>query len=186
MVSLIPNMLSMGRMALGLCFPWLPLSWRVPMVVVAALTDLLDGALGRLFHVCGRTGRVLDPLADKVFVAGMIITFLGDGVLTVGEVLLVGLRDLTVIIGTIFGLALRQWAAFRRISPTWLSKATTVAQFVFFGVLLVAPGNRGLAFGTTAILSTVAAGHYLWLFLRHRSQETLDVPQGYRCHKIRC
>jgi cardiolipin synthase len=164
-------------MVLGLCFPWLPPSWRLPVVVVAALTDLFDGASGRLLRACSRTGRVLDPLADKVFVAAVVTTFLGEGVLTVGEVALVELRDLTVIAGTVGGLVLRKWAVFRRMEPTLLGKATTVAQVVFFVVLLVASELKEPAFAVTAGLSTLAAGHYLWLFLTHRLQETSDVPR---------
>jgi phosphatidylglycerophosphate synthase len=138
----------------------------LPVVIVAVLTDLLDGALGRNFHACSRTGRVLDPLADKAFVAGVVFTFIGEGVLTVGEVVLVGLRDLTVITGALVGLAFRQWEAFRRMSPTRLGKATTAAQFIFFGTLLTAPEYKGAAFAATAGLSTLAAGHYLWSFLK--------------------
>jgi cardiolipin synthase len=176
-VSRIPNGLSLGRMVLGLCFPWLPPSWRLPVVVVAALTDLLDGASGRFFRACSRTGRVLDPLADKVFVAAVLTTFLVEGVLTTEEIALVGLRDLTVIAGTVGGLALRKWAVFRWMEPTRLGKATTVAQVVFIVVLLVAPELKESAFVATVGLSTLASGHYLWLFLTHRLQETSDVPR---------
>ncbi len=176
-LSTVPNGLSLGRMVLGLCFPWLPPSWRLPVVVVAALTDLLDGASGRFFRACSGTGRILDPLADKVFVAAVLTTFLGEGVLTAGEIALVGLRDLTVIAGTIGGLVLRKWAVFRRMEPTLLGKATTVAQVGFFVVFLVAPALKESAFAVTAGLSTFAAGHYLWWFLTHCLQETSHVPR---------
>jgi cardiolipin synthase len=164
-------------MVLGLCFPWLPPSWRLPVVLVAALTDLLDGACGRLFRACSRTGRILDPLADKVFVAAVLTTFLVEGVLTIGEIAWLGLRDLTVIAGTVGGLAWRKWAVFRRMAPTRLGKVTTVGQVVFLVVLLVAPERKAPALAATAGLSTLAAGHYLWLFLTYSWQEKSDVPR---------
>jgi phosphatidylglycerophosphate synthase len=176
-ICTIPNALSLGRLILGLWFPWLPLSWQLPVVVVAALTDLLDGTSGRLFGACSRLGRVLDPLADKVFVTGVVTALLGQGVLSVGEVVLIGLRDLTVIIGTAVGLAWRPWA-FRRLAPTLLGKATTVAQFIFFVVLLVIQEHKGTAFAVTATLSALAAGYYIWLFFRQPVQETSDVPRS--------
>src|SRR5438309_11201837 len=63
----MPNALSFARVVLGLWFPLLPPSWRLPVIIVAVLTDLLDGAAGRYFGVCSRTGKVLDPVADKIF-----------------------------------------------------------------------------------------------------------------------
>jgi len=164
----IPNAISSGRLLLGLCFPLLPAAWHLLAVVAGALSDLLDGASGRLFHSCSRTGRVLDPVADKVFVAGVVVAFLASGVVTLGEVALVGLRDAAVIAGAAVALASGNGAALRRMAPTLLGKATTAAQFVFFVVLLVAPGLRWPAFAVTACLSALAAGHYLCLFLLRR------------------
>lgn len=168
LISWIPNGLSIARLLLGLGFPWLPESWRLPVIVVAGLSDLLDGAASRMLHVSPCVGRVLDPVADKVFAAGVVVTFLVDGLLTLWELILVGLRDLLVTVAVFAGLARRDWPAFRRLAPTLLGKATTAAQFAFFTALLVAPEVRGWTLAATAALSALAAGHYFWLYVsRH-------------------
>jgi cardiolipin synthase len=149
-------------------FPWLPESWRGPVIVVGALTDLGDGALSRYCGMASRTGRVIDPIADKLFVAGVVTAFLLDGLLTWGECLLVAARDLVVVVGTLIGLAGRHWDAFQRMGATWLGKVTTAAQFAFFAVLVVDPVYRDWLFLPTAALSVAAGLQYLWLFVLFR------------------
>src|SRR5262249_33091889 len=113
LLQALPNGLSLLRLLLGLSFPWLPPAWHLPVVLVATLTDLLDGASGRLLGACSTTGRVLDPIADKVFLTSVVVTLLVERMLEVGEVVLVGLRDLAVLAGVVGGLLTRDWDAFR-------------------------------------------------------------------------
>ena len=68
LMAVIPNALSIGRMVLGISFPWIPANWRVAVIIAAALSDLADGASSRQLQVTSSTGRFLDPVADKVFV----------------------------------------------------------------------------------------------------------------------
>jgi cardiolipin synthase (CMP-forming) len=163
-LSTLPNALSCLRLVLGLSFPWLPPSWRVGVVLVAALTDLLDGSSARLFRACSPTGRILDSVADKVFLFSALITLLFEGTLGAGEAVLVGLRDLIVLLGTAGLLLCGNRGVFWRLSPTWLGKAATVGQFAFLFVLLLAPTWRGWVFPLAAALSGLAALRYLWVY----------------------
>lgn len=68
------NLLSLSRIALAALVWWRPLDARflVAVVVAAAVTDGLDGWVGRRTHA-GRIGTAdvgawLDPLCDKIFV----------------------------------------------------------------------------------------------------------------------
>jgi cardiolipin synthase len=163
-LRLLPNLLSLSRAALGLAFPWLPPNWRGPVVAFAALSDLADGALSRGLGATGTLGRVLDPVADKLFVLAVVLTLLAEGRLRGWEVALVGLRDWAVLLGAA-GVALRRdWAAFRHMPPTLLGKAVTVLQFVFLLLVLFAGGAGGLLFALTAALSGLAALDYLRIF----------------------
>jgi phosphatidylglycerophosphate synthase len=167
-VFTLPNALSVLRLLIGIAFPFLSPSWRGPAIVVGAITDLLDGSLSRYCGMASRTGRVLDPIADKTFLAGIVITLLLDGILGWGELLFVAARDLVVIIGTLVALATRNWGAFAQLAPTMIGKLTTAAQFIFLAILVLAPSYRDWLFGPTAVLSIFAALHYFWLFLAHR------------------
>jgi phosphatidylglycerophosphate synthase len=172
LLALVPNALSLLRLGLGLSFPWLPSSWRLGVIVLALLTDVLDGASGRLLGVCSDTGRVLDPIADKVFLLAVVLTLMADGVLGMGELLLLGLRDLAVLAGVIGGALTADWEAFRQGTPTRLGKAATAAQFAFLLVLLLAPQEKGPALPIAATFSGLAALQYLAIFLgRYRSRQ---------------
>ncbi|MBR2373140.1 MAG: CDP-diacylglycerol--glycerol-3-phosphate 3-phosphatidyltransferase [Lentisphaeria bacterium] len=43
------------------------------MVILAGLTDLLDGYLARKFNIVSDFGALMDPLADKIFVTGTML-----------------------------------------------------------------------------------------------------------------
>ena len=73
-----PNVLSLARIALTA-----PLVWALAVgqhalatavLGVALATDFLDGWLARRGSGSTELGRVLDPVADKVLVGGVLIT----------------------------------------------------------------------------------------------------------------
>lgn len=43
------------------------------VAILAALTDMLDGFLARKYHLESDFGRLVDPLADKIFVVGTFV-----------------------------------------------------------------------------------------------------------------
>lgn len=82
----VPNALTVARMIAALVilglFLWAWVAFRLSgwvqapesyrafgfyLVVVAMVTDLLDGWTARLLHAVTETGKWLDPLADKIF-----------------------------------------------------------------------------------------------------------------------
>ncbi len=82
----IPNMLSLFRLLLIPVYVVLylnadPESWSDHLVAagvlaVSCLTDLLDGKIARHFNMMSTTGKILDPLADKITQFTMIICLL--------------------------------------------------------------------------------------------------------------
>src|ERR1700676_2263672 len=53
--------------------------WAFWAFVVAALTDFFDGWLARRLHAVTLWGSILDPIADKVLVCGVILGLLSTG-----------------------------------------------------------------------------------------------------------
>ena len=92
--TVVPNGLSLARIVLGVVFYWLSPAWRVGAVFAAALSDALDGASSRWLRAASHTGRMLDPIADKAFVLGVVGTLLCEEMLGWREVILLSLRDL--------------------------------------------------------------------------------------------
>ena len=73
----IPNALSLFRIAL---LPLFMARWyagdvkgAMALLVLSGLSDVLDGAIARRFNMETRLGRALDPAADKLFEAAMML-----------------------------------------------------------------------------------------------------------------
>lgn len=113
----VPNTLTVSRLGLAV-FVFAAISagwygWAFGLFVVAAVSDALDGYFARLLGQDTPLGRQLDPLIDKVIVAGAYIylaTIPGTGVLpwmvtaiVVRELLIQGLRSLMEGQGQAFG-----------------------------------------------------------------------------------
>lgn len=73
----------------------------VALCLGAAATDFLDGYFARRNNEISDLGKILDPLADKVFVAGTVIILLVQGALPFWFVAVVLGRDLLILIGGI-------------------------------------------------------------------------------------
>jgi CDP-diacylglycerol--glycerol-3-phosphate 3-phosphatidyltransferase len=113
----VPNTLTLSRLLLAVVvFSLISYGYyRAALIVftVAAVTDALDGYLARLLDQATPIGRQLDPLIDKVIVAGAyiyLLTIKETGVMpwmvtavVVRELLIQGLRSLLEGQGQAFG-----------------------------------------------------------------------------------
>jgi cardiolipin synthase len=89
-----PAWLSLSRVLLAACFP---LVVDVPLVALAVLilagvSDVLDGWVARRYGLVTATGAALDPITDKLFVLTVAVTLVSSGHLSLGEVLLLSTR----------------------------------------------------------------------------------------------
>lgn len=73
----IPNMISIGRIFLVPVFALLYTQGKVMaamgVLLLSAASDVLDGAIARRFHMETELGRALDPIADKLIQAAMML-----------------------------------------------------------------------------------------------------------------
>lgn len=74
----LPNGLSVARLLGVPLFLWLVLSaqadvWAFAVLVVAGITDWLDGFLARRLDQRSALGAILDPLADRLYIAATLI-----------------------------------------------------------------------------------------------------------------
>lgn len=75
----IPNLLSLVRILLLPVFIWLysvRKDYRAAFVVllISGITDLLDGFIARRFHMISVLGKMLDPIADKLTQAAVLLS----------------------------------------------------------------------------------------------------------------
>ena len=77
----IPNLLSFFRLCLIPLFVWLycvkqAYIWTGTVLLLSGVTDLADGYIARKFHAVSDLGKVLDPVADKLTQAAMLLCLL--------------------------------------------------------------------------------------------------------------
>jgi CDP-diacylglycerol--glycerol-3-phosphate 3-phosphatidyltransferase len=102
----IPNALTILRFALVPVFVVLMVeatdghSWPAGVVfAIAGVTDQIDGALARRWHVESEFGKYADPLADRLMIdAAVLLLFVDDRLPWAALVIVFG-RDLLLIIG---------------------------------------------------------------------------------------
>ncbi len=161
-----PNSLTVLRMGLAFAFPALPHDFRLAALVIAALTEWLDGALSRLWSVESQFGRMLDPVADKLFIVAMLATFVWEGWLSLPIVALVTLRDITVAIACTLIFLFGDRSELTRMPPRILGKITTTFQFAFLLTVLIWRDVPTWLTVTTIALSAAAAIDYVQVYFR--------------------
>ncbi len=130
----IPNLLSCVRLALIPCFIWTYLARQdarltVLLLLVSGLTDVADGFIARRFQMISNLGKVLDPLADKLTQAAMLMCLASRYPLMMLPFALMVVKEL-VCIGT--GLAAIGRTGEVR-SSDWHGKLATV---LLYGMLI--------------------------------------------------
>ena len=172
MKSSIPNLLTSLRLAVSLvplaflaAAPSTAANAALAVLVVAMVTDFLDGYLARTWNVTSRLGQVLDSIADKLVLTSLLILALFHGMFGVAGTaiaLLLLLRE--VWIG---GLreGLGQQSSLLAASKT--AKWKTALQFTGLAVVFADVAFRfGLgavsefALAPALVLSLVSAWHY--------------------------
>lgn len=80
--AIIPNLLSVSRVFAPFIIIPLTFSGNIPLTLLAiagfAATDFLDGKLARLLKAETKLGRILDPIADKLFALGLLIPLIPE------------------------------------------------------------------------------------------------------------
>lgn len=69
------------------------------------ITDILDGFVARKFNQVSETGKIIDPLADKIAVVSIFIALFIKGLVPVWFFITVILRDVLILY---FGLRLKK------------------------------------------------------------------------------
>ena len=140
------------------------------VLIVAGLTDALDGAIARVKNQYTRLGAVLDPLADKLLLTSGFITLSMIHLIPLWVTILVVSRDVILLLGT----AVAHFTDSRvDLTPTFLGKGTTFLQLSYVVTVIFLSSRHidltmvlPLLFGMVAF--TLMSGlHYLYRGIRH-------------------
>jgi cardiolipin synthase len=165
----IPNSLTILRIILIPCYIGLLVYGRfgqaLIVLLVAGLTDALDGLIARVTNQHTRLGAVLDPLADKLLLTSGFITLSIIHLVPLWVTILVVSRDVILLLGT----AVAHFTESRvDLTPTFLGKGTTFLQLAYVVMVILLSSRHidlslilPLLFGMISF--TILSGlHYLY------------------------
>lgn len=188
----LPNILTVSRILAipAICAAFfLPGAWSawVPLALfaLAGITDWFDGYLARKWGQMSDLGRFLDPVADKLLVAAVILMLIAfdriDRITCLAAVVIM-CREITVT-------GLREFLAELRVKVpvSRLAKWKTTMQLVALGILIV--GDHGPAMlpirllgevglWVAAVLTLYTGWDYLQTGLRHMAADDRSSAKG--------
>ncbi len=144
--------------------------WALALFWLAGFSDGLDGYLAKRFSWHTRLGALLDPIADKVLIAGLFITLAYTQDIPVWLAGVVILRDIVIVIGaTAYNFLVRPVQG----EPTRISKLNTALQLLFLLFVLSRAGYGWpdqisiTVLGATVLITVVISGvDYVWSWSR--------------------
>ncbi len=112
------------------------------LFLLCAATDFLDGFLARRWKLVSDFGRMIDPIADKLLVAGCLIAFM----ISTGALWSLVIPAVTIVFRDIFISGTREHAANAGLvlSPTKLAKWKTAAEMLALLLLLLSIAANSL------------------------------------------
>lgn len=186
MLSTLPNILTLSRIfAVPLLVitmwdgGWFGYLLAFILFCLAGITDYFDGYLARANGTVSKLGQFLDPIADKIMIAAVIVMLIATDVingLSVVAALVILLREITVS-------GLREYLAGLQVSVpvSQLAKWKTTFQMIALGALIL-HGAAGTLFPwlpaysvglvslwAAAALTLITGYDYLRVGLRHMS-----------------
>ena len=168
--SNIPNLICFARIALVI--PIIRLLWQeqfllsLLLILIAGLSDILDGYLAKKNNWRSYLGAVLDPAADKILLVSLFLTLQSMDLIPLWLTLTVILRDLMIV----FGLSLyRYFVDVPQPNPTRISKFNTLLQLVFIILVILAQGIQfpfailSMVCGSLVFVTSILSGLDYWI-----------------------
>lgn len=166
----IPNLVSLSRLALAAVFVMNDdVNTRISVVLVAAVTDMLDGWLARRAGLTSRFGALVDPFADRVFVLVAVATFVYEGTLSTLEYFVMISRDLMTAVGFLVAKSV-SWLKPVEFRARWSGKAVTALQMAAFVALLKVPQYSAPLIWAVGLVSLYSIVDYTWALWRERAK----------------
>lgn len=156
----LPNLLTLSRIVtvpVLLALMWWP-EWQTGYLMAFAVyclmgfTDYFDGYLARSYGTVSKLGQFLDPIADKIMIAAVILVLVGKGM--IGGVHVIA--ALVILLREIAVSGLREFLAGLKVSVpvSQLAKWKTAFQMVALGALILMGGAPDFAIPFTGGLLT--------------------------------
>ena len=144
---IIPNVLTLFRSLAAFVLPVIIIYGgeigaliATPILILAAISDYFDGFFARKYNVISNFGKILDPIADKLLVIGIIFALASENML---DYYYAFFPALFIVLREILISGLRESISSYKISldVTLLAKWKTTIQLIACGSFLVWRSN---------------------------------------------
>ncbi len=125
----LSNCLSFSRLPLAFLFLFENTTIRISAIILAMITDSIDGYFARRSKTTSRFGAVLDPAMDKFFVYFVLGVFLLDKQIEPWQACAMISRDFALCAFGIYLFISQKWRQYE-IKPVSWGKITTAMQFL--------------------------------------------------------
>ena len=168
----LPNIITLLRLAAVPVIAWLILQqrWEAAswLFLAAAVSDGIDGLLGRWLNQMTQLGAALDTIADKALGVVTLVMLTQVGAIPLWVALTILLRDSIIVLGA---LSYRGLAGHLEIHPTWLGKIHVFAEFSLLALVLANLGKiwvveawLGVLFAAVFIIAVISGVQYVWIW----------------------
>jgi cardiolipin synthase (CMP-forming) len=148
----IPNLISMARLLGVPVFLWLVLGlhsragdwWAVGLLIAAGISDWLDGKIARALNQQSRLGQLLDPAADRLYIAATVIALAVRAIIPWWLVAVLAARELLMAV-VLAIMRRRGWAA---LQVSFVGKTATLCLLYAFPLLFL--GSHVAVYAETA------------------------------------
>jgi len=123
--------------------------WAIYAFVIAAVTDFFDGYLARAWSQQSSLGRMLDPIADKLLVAAVLLVLAADKTIAGWSLW----AAIVILCREILVSGLREYLAELRVPVpvSTVAKWKTTAQLVALGFLIAGQAGEAVLPGSVSI-----------------------------------
>ena len=165
----LPNAVSMSRLLLAAAF----VASREPvmrfvLLIVASATDFLDGWIARRQHATSRSGALIDPIADRLFVFTAVCTYLAEGAISIGAFFTLLSRDIATFIGFLVARSV-PWLRAVVFRARWPGKLVTALQLLTLMTVLAAPAMVPPLVLVVGAASAISIADYTLALWRERA-----------------
>jgi cardiolipin synthase len=156
----VPNQLTFLRLAFLPLFLMLVLyehyRWALAVLLIAAVSDGLDGLLARKLNQRTALGAYLDPIADKMLLSSSFLVLALKGKIRWWLTIMVLGRDVMMLTAAVVIILV---VGYRPFPPTIYGKLTTTVQILLVFVTVAAAGYPALDYNPIhSVLKYLVAG----------------------------
>jgi len=144
--------------------------------ILAGISDVLDGYIARKYDMSTKLGVMLDPIADKLMMFTILISFTTKGIIPFWILIALGVKEIMMVLG---GAILYLFKG-KQVMPS--NKYGKIATLSFYAATLSIVFKLPEIFSTslfflTVLLNLIAFFNYLLIFMKLRdntSKELVD------------